>query len=622
MYLIYIMKLLLKNYVIKTEGVRRSDMAKITGNEFLVKALQEEGVEKIFAYPGACVVDIFDELYKTGSPQIILPRHEQGLIHAAEGYARSTGKPGVCLVTSGPGATNLITGIADANLDSVPLVCLTGQVATGLIGNDTFQEVDIVGLTRNICKYTTMVRSRDDLNRLVKEAFYIATTGRPGPVLLDLPKDVMAELGSDTYPSKVHIRGYKPPTKVHQGQIGRAISMMYKAKKPLFLLGGGVKIAGAQQDMKHLVDQTGIPAVTTIMGKGSIPTDHPLYFGNVGMHGCYAANNAVNNCDLLISIGTRFNDRITGKLGTFAPKAKIIHIDIDTASISKNVTVDVPVVGDAKAAIRKLMEEAKERGEAKCESWIKTLKGLDKDKPLAQEPKGKLVPKQIIDAINKLYKEPIVTTDVGQNQMWTTQFLEIRGKGQLITSGGLGTMGYGLPAAIGAAIGNPGRDVITICGDGGFQMNSQELATASINRLPVTICIFNNGYLGMVRQWQELFYEGEFAGTCLRRNADCDLRGSGCKGCIGRSDACPEYVPDFMKLAEAYGAQGIRVTEPEQIEDAFARANAKKDGPTIIEFIIEDMELVYPMIRPGGAITDLITGYEDDENRGGGISEL
>lgn len=605
----------------KDDG-RSSDMAKMTGNEFLIKALREEGVEKIFAYPGACVVDIFDELHRTGSPQLILPRHEQGLIHAAEGYARSTGKPGVCLVTSGPGATNLITGIADANLDSVPLVCLTGQVATGLIGNDTFQEVDIVGITRNICKYTTMVRSRDDLNRLIKEAFYIATTGRPGPVLLDLPKDIMAQPGSDVYPDKVNIRGYKPPAGVHAGQIGRAISMMYKARKPLFLLGGGVRIAGAQESMKSLLDQSGIPAVTTIMGRGSVPTDHELYFGNVGMHGSYTANNAVNGCDLLISIGTRFNDRITGKLGTFAPNAKIIHIDIDTASISKNVTVDVPVVGDAKAAIGRLLEKAAERGRVKCTDWIDSLKEMQGENPLVQETKDKPVPKQIIDAINREFDEPIVCTDVGQNQMWTTQFLEIKGRGQLITSGGLGTMGYGLPAAIGAAIGNPGREVIAVCGDGGFQMNSQEMATAAINRLPVIVCILNNGYLGMVRQWQELFYEEEFAGTCLRRDAGCDERGAGCKGCTGRSGSCPEYIPDFMKLAEAYGAQGIRVESCEEIEPAFARAKARKDGPTVIEFIIEDKELVYPMIRPGGAITDMITGPESSGRKGGGISEL
>lgn len=599
-------------------------MAKMTGNEFLIKALQEEGVEKIFAYPGACVVDIFDELYKQSEVEVILPRHEQGLIHAAEGYARSTGKPGVCLVTSGPGATNLITGIADANLDSVPLVCLTGQVATGLIGNDTFQEVDIVGITRNICKYTTMVRSREDLNRLLKEAFYIASTGRPGPVLLDLPKDVMAEIGSDIYPEKCSIRGYKPPTKVHERQIGKALSTIYKAKKPLFLLGGGVKISGAAAEMRELVEITGIPVATTIMGRGSIPTDNKYYFGNVGMHGAYAANTAVNNCDLLISIGTRFNDRITGKLGTFAPKAKIIHIDIDTASISKNVTVDIPIVGDAKSAIRMLLKDAKERGSTGCEAWLKEIRKWKDNKPVTQTPKetdAKLLPKQIIDSINKNYKEAILTTDVGQNQMWTTQYFEIRGKGQLITSGGLGTMGYGLPSAIGVAIGNPGRDVISICGDGGFQMNSQELATAVIQRLPITICVMNNGYLGMVRQWQELFYDEVYAGTCLKRDKDCDKRGLGCQGCHGRNDECPSYVPDFVKLAEAYGAQGIRVESSDEIDGAFAKAKAKKDGPTVIEFIIEDKYLVYPMIKPGGAITELLTGESGDET-GGGISEL
>lgn len=583
-------------------------MGRMTGNEFFVKALQEEGVDKLFAYPGACVVDIFDEIYKQNDVDLILPRHEQGLIHAAEGYARSTGKPGVCLVTSGPGATNLVTGIADANLDSVPLVCFTGQVATGLIGNDTFQEVDIVGITRNITKYSMMVRDRSDLNKAIKEAFFIATSGRPGPVLVDLPKDVMAQTGSDEYPKSVNLPGYKPNTKVHDGQIKRAIKMIYKAKRPLFILGGGVKIAGAAEAMKDLMEATGIPAVTTIMGKGSVPTIHELYFGNVGMHGCYAANNAVNNCDLLISIGTRFNDRITGKLGTFAPKAKIIHIDIDTASISKNVTVDVPLVGDAKQAIKKLLAEAKELGKTQemNTGWIDQLNEWKESYPLYMEKKGKLTPKEIIDAINELYDEPIVTTDVGQHQMWTTQFFEIYGKRQLITSGGLGTMGYGLPSAIGAAIGNPGRDVIAITGDGGFQMNSQELTTATLNELPVTVCIFNNGYLGMVRQWQDLFYNKAYAGTCLKRRKSCEAMGCNAL-CEGRSDGCPEYVPNFVKLAEAYGAQGIRVTKAEEIPDAFAKAKAKKDGPTLIEFIVEDEELVLPMIKPGGPITDLIT---------------
>lgn len=583
-------------------------MAKMTGNEFFIKALQEEGVDTLFGYPGACVVDIFDELYKQNDIELILPRHEQGLIHAAEGYARSTGKVGVCLVTSGPGATNLVTGIADANLDSIPLVCFTGQVATSLIGNDTFQEVDIVGITRNITKYSCMVRSRDELNKTLKEAFYIASSGRPGPVLIDLPKNVMAELGSDEYPEEVNLRGYKPNTKVHDGQIERITTMMKKAKKPLFLLGGGVKIANAVAEMEALVEATEIPAVTTIMGKGAVPANHRLYFGNVGMHGCYAANNGVNNCDLLISIATRFNDRITGKLGTFAPKAKIIHIDIDTASISKNVNVDIPVVGDAKEAIVKLLASAekKEAFHGKDSAWVEQMTAWKAEKPLKMEEKEKLCPKQIIDAVNDVFDEPIVTTDVGQSQMWTTQFFEIYGKRQLITSGGLGTMGFGLPSAIGAAIGNPGREVISISGDGGFQMNSQELATATIQRLPVICCIFNNGYLGMVRQWQDLFYNKVYAGTCLVRNKDCKCIGDGLC-CSGRDDSCPEYVPDFMKLAAAYGAQGIRVTDKEDIRGALEAAKAKTDGPTVIEFIIEEEELVMPMIKPGGAITDLIT---------------
>lgn len=585
-------------------------MGKMTGNAFFVKALQAEGVDKIFAYPGACVVDIFDEIYKQNQIDLILPRHEQGLIHAAEGYARSTGKPGVCLVTSGPGATNLVTGIADANLDSIPLVCFTGQVATGLIGNDTFQEVDIVGITRNITKCSVMVRDRSELNRVIKEAFYIATTGRPGPVLVDLPKDVMAEIGSDIYPEKVSMRGYKPNTKIHDGQLAKAIEAMYKAKKPIFLLGGGVKIARAEMEMTELMEITRIPVITTIMGKGSVPTNHPLWYGNVGMHGCYAANNGVNNADLLISIGTRFNDRITGKLGTFAPNAKIIHIDIDSASISKNVTVDIPVTGDAGVAIRKLWQAAKEKGACGTSSWKKQMDKWREEYPLVMEEKEKLCPKHIIDAINELYEDPILTTDVGQNQMWATQFFEIYGKRQFITSGGLGTMGFGLPSAIGAAIGNPGRDVLTVAGDGGFQMNSQELATAVIEQLPVTVCIMNNGYLGMVRQWQDLFYNRAFAGTCLKRRKGCQCKGNPhdlhCQG-RGNGENCPAYTPDFVKLAESYGAQGIRVTHKDEIKAAFEAAKAKTDGPTVIEFIIEDEELVIPMIKPGGPITDLIT---------------
>ncbi|MDE6956923.1 MAG: biosynthetic-type acetolactate synthase large subunit, partial [Lachnospiraceae bacterium] len=460
-------------------------MRKITGNKLLVKALREEGVDVLFGYPGACTIDISDELYKQDYTKVILPRHEQALVHAADAYARATGKVGVCLVTSGPGATNLVTGIATANMDSVPLVCFTGQVARNLIGNDAFQEVDIIGITRTICKYGVTVRNREDLGRIIKEAFYIARTGRPGPVVIDLPKDVMGELGSPEYPETVNIRGYKPSTGVHIGQLKRAIKMLHKAKRPLFLAGGGVNISHANEAFRKLVDITQVPVVTTIMGKGAIPTDHPLFIGNMGMHGAYASNMAVGHCDVLFSIGTRFNDRITGKIHEFAPNAQIIHIDIDTASISRNIQVDIPIVADAKEAIERMLEyvEPSDR-----KSWLADIQNWKEEYPLTMKEKPVVTPKKIIEAINRQFDKAIVVTDVGQHQMWTTQFLELNENKKLLTSGGLGTMGYGFPGAIGAKIGCPDYSVISINGDGGFQMNIQEFATAAIQKLPIILC--------------------------------------------------------------------------------------------------------------------------------------
>ena len=570
-------------------------MKKISGNKLLVKALSEEQVDTIFGYPGACTIDISDELYKQDYTKVILPRQEVALVHEADAYARSTGKVGVCLVTSGPGATNLVTGLATAYYDSVPLVCFTGQVSRHLIGNDAFQEVDIVGITRSITKYGVTVRNREDLGRIIKEAFYIARTGRPGPVLIDLPKDVMGELGNAEYPKEVNIRGYKPNTHVHVGQLKRAIKMLSKAKKPLFLAGGGVNIAHANEEFTKLVDMTNVPVVTTVMGRGASPTTHPLYIGNLGMHGAYACNMAVNECDLLFSIGTRFNDRITGKLHSFAPNAQIVHIDIDTAAISKNVQVDVPIVADAKEAVSKMLEYV---SECETKKWLATIKEWKEEHPLMMKKKPIMTPQDVIETINRIFDEAIIVTDVGQHQMFTAQFIEITEKKKLLMSGGLGTMGYGMPGAIGAKIGNPDVPVISISGDGGFQMNSQELATAVLEELPIISCIFNNNNLGMVRQWQKLFYGKRYSMTCLRS-------GAACRGKCGEVE-CPTYTPDFMKLADSYGAKGIHITKKEDIEPAFREAMKSTKTPYILEFDIDPEDLVYPMVKPGGTLEDLI----------------
>ena len=573
----------------------------ITGAELFVKALRAEQVDTLFAYPGGQAIDLFNALYGVDDIDVILPRHEQGLVHAADGYARSTGKVGVCLVTSGPGATNLVTGIATANYDCVPLVCFTGQVPINLIGNDAFQEVDIVGINRSITKYAVTVRRREDLAETIRKAFFIARTGKPGVVLVDLPKDIQRAYGSEEYPEQVEIRGYRPNTSVHNGQINKAIEALKQAKRPVFLIGGGVNISHAQKEMLRLAEITGVPVITTIMGKGAIPSTHDLYVGNIGIHGSYAANTAISKCDVLFSIGTRFNDRITGKIEQFAPNATIIHVDIDSASISRNIIVDIPIVSDAKAAINALIEKAQP---LEISKWRTRIDEWKKQYPICHEKYG-LTPEKIIAQINRTFQNAVISTDVGQNQLWATQFLELNEYKQLLTSGGLGTMGYGFPAAIGAKLGNPEKDVIVIAGDGGMQMNIQEMATAIVYELPIVICVLNNGYLGNVRQWQEMFFDKRYSSTCLRYRKSC------ISNCNKPTKCCPEYTPDFIKLAESYGARGIRVTDEAEITAALEAAKDTHKVPTIIEFIIEREQNVMPIVPPGNALEDMIMESED-----------
>ena len=452
-------------------------------------------------------------------------------------------------------------------------------------------------MTRSITKYGVTVRDRAELGKVLKMAFYIAQTGKPGPVLIDLPKDIQNEPGDAEYPGKVMIRGYKPNTSVHIGQLKKAYKLLHTAKKPLILAGGGVHISGAEDLLCRFAEKTHVPVVTTVMGKGSMPLGHPLYVGNCGMHGRYAANKAVSECDVLFSVGTRFNDRITGDLEEFAPNAKIVHIDIATASISRNVVVDVPVVSDARLALETMMDWAKSRS---TKAWRDTIAAWEKENPLGMREDKGMSPQMIMEEINQAYDSGVVVTDVGQHQMWASQFLAFGPEKRFITSGGLGTMGFGFPAAIGAKIGRPDADVVCISGDGGMQMNIQELATAVVEEVPVTVCILNNYYLGMVRQMQQLFYGKRYSATCLRRRRSCPA------DCKGPNKNCPPYEPDFVKLAESYGAHGIRVTEASEIAPALAQAKANKDAPTIIEFLIATDELVLPMVKSGNPMSEMI----------------
>ncbi|MDO4975924.1 MAG: biosynthetic-type acetolactate synthase large subunit [Eubacteriales bacterium] len=575
---------------------------KISGNNLFVTAMKKEGVDTIFAYPGGMVVNLLDALHDASGIDLVLPRHEQGLIHAADGYARATGKVGVCLVTSGPGATNLVTGIANANYDSIPLVCFTGQVPEHLIGNDAFQEVDIVGITRNVAKFVIMVRDREMLAQRIKEAFYIARSGKPGPVLVDLPTDVMAELGSTSYPTEVSIRGYKPSTGVHIGQLKRAISLLKKAEKPIFLIGGGVNLAGAQEELTQMAEKLNVPVITTVMGRGAIDTEHPLYFGNIGMHGCYTANRMANECDLMFSIGCRFNDRVTGKIATFAPNAKIVHIDIESAAISRNVTVDIPIVADAKLAIDKIIEHTKPMEHT---DWVEEVRSWEKAYPLGIDVKEGVNPQKIMETLNEVYADhdTIFTSDVGQHQMWASQYLRLDATHRLIQSGGLGTMGFGLPAAVGAQIGCPEKELVSISGDGGFQMNMQELATGVCQELPLVCIVMNNTKLGMVRQMQTQFKNGRYTITCLAYHKSC-------KGKCGTPGyVCPAYYPDFVKMAESYGSKGYLVEKDEQLKSTIEEARAyaiENKKPVIIECLVSPDEMVLPWIPGGKSFDDIL----------------
>lgn len=570
----------------------------MTGAQLVVEALKKEGVEVLFGYPGGVVIPIFDVLFTEPDIHVVLTRHEQGAVHAADGYARSTGKTGVVIVTSGPGATNTVTGLATANFDSVPLVCLTGQVPRNMIGNDAFQEADTIGLSRPITKHNFLVTERESLGTVLKQAFTIASSGRPGPVVVDLPKDILVEKSEAGYPSSVSIRGYNPVIKGHAGQIKKAATAIKDAKKPLFYVGGGIHISGASEVLRTIVKKTKIPVVTSLMGIGAVPVDTPGYLGMLGMHGTYAANMAVTHCDLLFAVGTRFDDRATGKLDRFATSAKIVHIDIDPAAIARNVSVEIPIVGDARHVLEDLAPLVKTPG---IEMWIEQVGQWEREHPLSIPPSDGLIsPPTVVREISDVYPDAIITTEVGQNQMWAALFYRFCSPRTLLTSGGLGTMGYGFPAAIGAQIGNRDRVVVDIAGDGSIQMNIQELATAVLEELPVIVAILNNGYLGMVRQWQELFFDKRYSSTCLRRRQSCPER------CKSPGDQCPAYIPDFVRLAESYGAVGLRVESPSDIRPALEEAKQSRNRPVLIDFIVGREADVWPMVPAGAGIDEMM----------------
>lgn len=562
---------------------------KMNGARIMLECLKKEGVTTIFGYPGGTVINIYDELFSFKEIRHILPRHEQAGTHAADGYARATGKVGVALATSGPGATNTVTGIATAYMDSIPMVIITGQVPTPLIGNDAFQEVDIIGITRPCTKHSFLIRDVKDIAMIMKKAFFIARSGRPGPVLVDFPKDIQVAQTEFAYPETVEIRSYKPNLEGHPRQVEKAFKMILESHKPVLYVGGGVVLGDAADPLTVLARRLNIPVTTTLMGLGSFPGDDTLSLGMLGMHGAYCANMAMTNSDLIIAVGSRFDDRVTGKLATFAPHARIIHIDVDPTSIKKNVRVDLPIVGDVKDVLVKLIKQAEKSRDkvnehvAATTAWHEEIAGWKGKHPISYKNSSTIIkPQFVIQKLRELSDDDaIISTDVGQHQMWTAQFFQFNRPRTLLTSGGLGTMGYGLPAAMGAQAAFPDRQVITICGDGGVQMNIQEMATLVQNKLPVKIVILNNNFLGMVRQWQELFFDKRYSQTCL------------------------ELPIDYVKLADAYGAKGFLATKPDEVEKVI-RQGFSEPGPVIMEFKVAREEKVLPMVPAGASLNEMV----------------
>jgi len=557
-------------------------MKNMRGAKILVESLKRAEVKYIFGVQGGAAMPIFDDLYDAEGLKLIPMRHEQGAAHAADGYARATGKVGVTLATSGPGATNLVTGIATAHMDSIPMVAITGQVPTYLMGNDAFQECDILGITRPICKHSYLIKSSDEVADVVAEAFHVAATGKPGPVVIDFAKDAQIQESAFYYPESVNIRSYNPTVVGHPGQIKKAMDLINRAEKPMIYAGGGVTLANAHEELRHFTSKTGIPITVTLMGLGAFPETDPLAMRMPGMHGSCCANYAFSDADLVIAIGARFDDRVTGNLERFSQKSKKIHIDIDPSSIGKNVTVDIPIVGDAKNILRDMNKLAQP---AQIEPWMQQIREWQEKYPFEYRQNGdRVMPQYVIEQVYDLFPDAVVTADVGQHQMWAAQYFKYTEHRQWLNSGGLGTMGFSLPATIGAQLGRPDKTLVNINGDGSFIMNIQELVPAVTMKLPLKIFIINNMYLGMVRQWQEMFFQKRYSAVDYHDN------------------------PDFAKLAEGFGATGIRVERPEEVRPALEQAQKIEDGPVVIDFIVDEEENVFPMVPSGAGLDEVIRG--------------